>query len=180
MSTSLVRAALTHHPDLVELPGLLPRLCRRDKVPQTDGAERDEAEVDPIQEGPGHLQSAKHGSRGHKEAQNHQSQQQEEVDEGGRPQSQAEAVQEADGSDDQRVEELLHTDGQHQHGEGDADQGVADGEGLSGGRQRSGVPITWTTNTEEQRGETSRGRDGGWNAAGAQTYRRLLRATVTT
>lgn len=69
-------------------------------------------------------------------------------------------MEEADGSNDQRVEELLDTDGQHQHGEGDSNQRVADGEDLSSGRQRSCVPITWTTNVKEKGGDTSGDRDG--------------------
>ena len=59
-------------------------------------------------------------------------------------------MQEVDGGNDQRIEELLDTDGQHQHGEGDSDQRVEDGEDLSSGRQRSCVSITWERREETQ------------------------------
>lgn len=80
-----ITTALTHGSDLVQRPVLLPRLIPGNKIPQTDGAQRDETEVDTIQKRPGHLHCAEHGRRCHKEAQNHQNQQQQEVDDGGWP-----------------------------------------------------------------------------------------------
>lgn len=65
------------------------------------------------------------------------------MDNGGWPKLHAQAVEEADGSEDQRIHELLHTDSEHQHGEGDSDQGIEDGEGFSSVRQWGGVTITW-------------------------------------
>lgn len=154
MSVNLVPAVLTHDTDLVQLPVILPRVRCRDKIPQTHGAERHETEVDPIQKGPGHLHCEKYGCWHHKEEHNDQNQQDEEVDQGGRPVPHAQTLEAADGSDDQRIKQLLDTDGQHQHGEGDADQSVQDGEGLSGGRQRTRVSVTWTRIVEEKRGKT--------------------------
>lgn len=89
MAMNLIRAVLTHDTNLVELPVLLPRVWCRDKIPQTDGAERDETEVDPVQKRPGHFHCTKYGSWCHKEAQNHQNQKEKEVDEGGWPLSHA-------------------------------------------------------------------------------------------
>lgn len=139
----VVTAALTHDSDLVQRPVPLPRLRPRNKVPQPDGAQRDETEVDPIQERPGVLHRAEHGRRRHEERQQHQNQQQQEVDDGGRPRLDARTLYEADRSEDQGVHEPLDAGGEHQHGEGDSDQGVEDGEAFSSVRQRSGVTITW-------------------------------------
>lgn len=65
------------------------------------------------------------------------------MDDGGRTRLHPRAVQEADGSEDQRVHEPLDAGGEHQHGEGDADQSIEDGEGFPSVGQRSGVTITW-------------------------------------
>lgn len=135
--------ALTHDRDLIQLPVLLPWPHPRNKIPQSDGAQRDETEVDAVQERPGHLHRAEYGRRSHEEAQHHQDQQQDEVDNGGRPRLHPRALQDADRSQDQRVHEPLDAGGEHQHGERDSYQGVDDGEGLPSVRQRSGVAITW-------------------------------------
>lgn len=145
-----VITALTHDSDLIQLPVFLPGLCPGDKIPQTNGAQRDETEVDPIQKRPGHLHRAEHSRRRHEKAQNNQNQQQQEVDNGGWPKLHAQAVQEADGSEDQRIHELLDTDSEHQHGERDSDQSIEDGEGFSSVRQRSGVTITWGLKEEDK------------------------------
>lgn len=81
----VITTALTHDSDLVQRPVLLPRLCPGNKIPQTNGAQRDETEVDPIQKRPGHLHCAEHDRRCHEEAQNHENQQQQEVYNGGWP-----------------------------------------------------------------------------------------------
>lgn len=86
---NIYESALTHDTDLVELPVLLPQVCGRNKIPQSNGAEWDETEVDPIQKGPGNLQCAKDGSWCHEEAQNHQNHQEKEVDQGGWPETHA-------------------------------------------------------------------------------------------
>lgn len=139
----LTAAALTHDGDLVQRPVPLPRLRPRNKIPQSDGAQWDETEVDPVQERPGLFQPAENRRRRHEEAQHHQNQQQQEVDDGGGPRLQAPTLQEADGSEDQRVHEPLDAGSEHQHGEGDSDEGVEDGEGLPSVRQRGSVTITW-------------------------------------
>lgn len=136
------KAALTHDSSLVQWSVHLPRLGPRHEVAQSNGAERDEGEVEAIQEGPGALHRAEHGRWRHKEAQHHQKQQQQEVDDGGRPGIHAWALQEADGSEYERVHEPLNAGGQHQHGEGNANESVDDGEGLPCVRQRSVVTIT--------------------------------------
>lgn len=138
-----ITAALTHDGHLVQRPVRLPRLRPRNKIPQSDGAQRDETEVDPIQERPGHLHRAEHGRRRNKEEQQHQNHQQHKVDDGGRTRLHPRTVQEADGSEDQRVHEPLDAGGEHQHGEGYADQSIEDGEGFPSVGQRSGVTITW-------------------------------------
>lgn len=134
---------LTHHRDLVQPPVLYSRLCRRHKIPQSDGAQRDETEVDAIQERPGSLQRAEHGRRRQKERQKHQNQQQHKVYCSRRARVQARFLQSADWGNDQRVHEPLHTGGQHQHGEGNSQQGVEDGERFASVRQRRRVTITW-------------------------------------
>lgn len=148
---------LTHDGELVQRPVLLPGLCPRDKVSQADGAQRDEAEVDAVQERPGSLQLAEHGGRRHKEAQHYQDQQQREVEHGGRPRPQTQALQEADGAEDQRLHEPLDAGGEHQHGEGDSYQGIEDGEGLPSVGQRSGVAVTWGGWKEKDVGRKSGG-----------------------
>lgn len=119
------------------------RLRRRYKIPQSDGAQRDEAEVDAVQERPRGFQRTKHGRRRQKEAQKHQNQQHHEVDGRRRARVQTRALQSANRGDDQRVHEPLHAGGQHQHGEGNSQQGVEDGEGFTSVRQRRSVTITW-------------------------------------
>lgn len=158
---NVIKAALTHDGHLVQRPVRLPRLRPRNKIPQSDGAQRDETEVDPIQERPGHLHRAEHCRRRNKEKQQHQNHQQHKVDDGGRARLHPRTVQEADGSEDQRVHEPLDAGGEHQHGEGDADQSVEDGEGFPSVGQRSGVTITWRLmkKTEGDRGGTERTKD---------------------
>lgn len=139
----VITAALTHDSHLVQRPVLLPRLRPRNKISQSDGAQRDETEVDAVQEGPGELHRTEHGRWCQEEAQHHQNQQEHEVDDGGRPRLHTRTLQEADGSEDQRVHDPLDAGGEHQHGEGDSDQRVEDGESFASVRQRSGVTITW-------------------------------------
>jgi len=64
------------------------------------------------------------------------------VHDGGHARLHAAALQVADGHDDQRVHDPLDAGGKHQHGEGDSDQGVEDGEGLARVRQGSGITVT--------------------------------------
>lgn len=139
----IVTTALTHDSELIELPVLLALLCPWNEIPESDSAQRDEAEVYAVQERPGHLQCAEYGRRSHKEAQHHQNHQQQEVDHGGRPRLHAWTLKEADWSENQRVHEPLDAGGEHQHGEGDSYQGIEDGESLSSVRQRCGLTITW-------------------------------------
>ncbi|TNN65909.1 hypothetical protein EYF80_023909 [Liparis tanakae] len=133
---------LTDDGELVQLPVILLGLRRRNEISQSDGAQGDETEVDAVQERPGRLQRAEDGRRRHEEAQHHHGQQQHEVHHGGRPGLQAAALQVADGHDDQRVHDPLDAGGKHQHGEGDSDQGVEDGEDLARVRQGRGVTVT--------------------------------------
>lgn len=137
------KSALTHDSDLIHWPVLLSGLHPRYKIPQTDGAQGDEAEVHPIQKRPGHLHGTEHGSRSYEEAQDDPEQQQHEVHDGRGPLLQARSVQEADWGQDQRVHELLHAHSEHQHGERHSDQRVEDGEGFPRVGERSGVAITW-------------------------------------
>lgn len=143
MFIGILKSALTHDSHLVQRPVFQPRLHPGNKIPQTDGAQGDETEVDPIQKGPGQLHRAEDSRRRHEEAQDDQNQQQNEVHDGRGPLLHARSVEEADRSQDQRVHELLHADGEHQHGERHSNQRVEDGEGFSSVRQRSGVTITW-------------------------------------
>lgn len=116
-----LKKALTHDTDLIHRPVLLSGLHRGHKIPQPDGAQGDEAEVDPIQKWPGHLRGTENGSRSHEEAQDDPEQQQNEVHDGGGSLLQACSVQDANWRQDQWVHELLHTHGEHQHGEGHPD-----------------------------------------------------------
>lgn len=111
---------LTHDGHLVQRSVRLAGPRRRDEVPQPDGAQRYEAEVDAVQERPGRLQRAEHGGRRQEAAQHHRRQEQQEVDDGGRPRLEARALQEADRGEDQRLHDPLDAGGQHQHGEGNA------------------------------------------------------------
>lgn len=138
-----IKRELTHDTDLIDRPVFLSRLHPGYKIPQADGAQGDEAKVDSIQEWPGRLHGAEHSSRSHKEAQDDPEQQQDEVHDGRGSLIQARSVQDAHRRHHQRVHELLHAHGQHQHGEGHADQRVEDGEGLASVGERSGVAITW-------------------------------------
>lgn len=138
-----IKNALTHDSDLIHRSVFLSGLHPGYKIPKADGAQGDEAKVDPIQKWPGHLRGAEHSGRSHEEAQDDPEQQQYEVHDGGGPLLQARSVQDADRGQDQRVHELLHTHGEHQHGEGHSDQRVEDGEGLASVGERSGVAITW-------------------------------------
>lgn len=145
-----MKTALTHDSDLIHRPVFLSGLHPGDKIPQTDGAQGDEAKVHPIQKRPGHFHGTEHSSRSHEEAQDDPEQQQHEVHDGGRPLLQARSVQDTDWGPDQRVHELLHAHGENQHGEGHADQRVEDGEGLASVGERSSVPITWRATRRAQ------------------------------
>lgn len=61
-------AVLTRDANLVQLPELLVVALSRDIVPQADGAQRDEAEVEGLQEVPVFLQHREHSSRDEEEA----------------------------------------------------------------------------------------------------------------
>lgn len=111
---------VNHDRDLVEWSMVLPRLLPGNIVPQSNGTQRDETEVNSIQEGPVILQIAKHRRWHHEEAKNHQQEEKQEVDGCGAARSQARVLEESDGGVDQREHQTLDAGSQNQHGEGHA------------------------------------------------------------
>lgn len=118
--SSLQTNRLTHDSTEIQCPILLLWLHPWHKIPQSNGAQRDETEVDAIQKAPGLLQLGEDGCWHHKKAQHHQKQQQHKVDSSGGPRLQAWSLKQAHRSEDQRVQEPLDTGGEHQHGKGNS------------------------------------------------------------
>lgn len=80
---------LTHDSTKIQCPILLLWLHPWHKIPQSNGAQRDETEVDAIQKAPGPLHLGEDGCWHQKKAQHHQKQQQHKVDGSGGPRLQA-------------------------------------------------------------------------------------------
>lgn len=134
---------LTRDPDLVELSEFLVVAFSGHVVPQADGAQGDEAEVEGLQEVPVVLQDREHGRRDEEEAGHGDEPQQHGVHDGHRLLGEAPADVEVEDRPARDVHgDALDHRRQEEQGEGDADDRVDDAEGLSPVRQGHRVAIT--------------------------------------
>ena len=113
-------------------------------VPQTDGAEGDEAEVEGLQEVPVALQRWEDDGRDEEEAGDGHGGEQRGVDHGHEGLGETPlGVDVHDGPVRAEHHDPLHHGGEEEEGEGDAHHRVDDAEGLAAVRERHGVAVAW-------------------------------------
>lgn len=134
---------LTSDAHFIHLPVLLIRRLAGDVISQADGAERNEAEVEGIQEVPVVLQRREDSSRDEEEEADGQNAEHHGVDHAHQRLGQAPLpVDVGDGPPRAEHHDPLHGGGEEEEGEGDANGRVDDAEGLPAIRQRCRVTVT--------------------------------------